>query len=238
MKAQYDSGPVGCRSAPRRFSHVRLLLLALLAGLGLAGLTACGDSTPTPGVLPTALVGSTPPGGPNPAHPPPIPPTLAVNSVPRPPAPTALATGVAPQEASTIYNLIAHDLVAQSQGAPGAAPPPYIGINPQAGKGPLLDTSAADVEISDDLIDNMADLGTTVAFSGFMDAIGSLENGGQVRDRGIYLTIGVLEPAGDNVQAYASYYRASNDATGYRYTLERAGGGPWVIKDRQQVWDH
>ena len=86
----------------------------------------------------------------------------------------------------------------------------------------------------------MADLGATVVFTPFMQAIGPLEDGGRVRDDGMYLTFGVLEPQGDaaHVAAYASFYRGSDDATGYRYTLEKAAGGPWVIKDRRQVWDH
>jgi hypothetical protein len=86
----------------------------------------------------------------------------------------------------------------------------------------------------------MGDLGTTVTFSPFMEAIGALEDGAKVRDDGIYLTLGVLEDQGspDKLAAYASYYRASDDATGYRYVLEKAAGGPGVIKDRQQVWDH
>ncbi len=50
----------------------------------------------------------------------------------------------------------------------------------------------------------------------------------------------MLEPQSPDatVALYASYYHGSTDATGYRYTLQQTAGGPWVIKARQQVWDH
>ena len=39
--------------------------------------------------------------------------------------------------------------------------------------------------------------------------------------------------------APVTFVRGNNDdATGYRYVLEKPAGGPWVIKDRQPVWDH
>jgi hypothetical protein len=57
----------------------------------------------------------------------------------------------------------------------------------------------------------------------------------------MFLTFGVVEPdesAGPNgVALYASFYRASDDATGYRYRLYQ-DGTQWVIKDKTQTWDH
>jgi hypothetical protein len=218
------------------------------AGIALIGallfLTACADgaspATATAGPEPPRTVAA------------PGPPTLAAGpsatSAPvsggpartqaAAPAPTA---AIPADDAVTIYSLIAHDLVAQAVAA-SATPtaPTFIGMNDRAGQGELLDTEASNATIPDDLIDNMADLGATVVFTPFMQAIGPLDDGGTVRDDGIYLTFGVLEPQGDaaHVAAYASYYRGADDATGYRYTLEKAAGGPWVIKDRRQIWDH
>ena len=67
------------------------------------------------------------------------------------------------------------------------------------------------------------------------------KSGGRVRNDGTFLTFGVLEPdesAGpDGVSLYASFYRASDDATGYRYRLYR-DGTQWMIKDKTQTWDH
>ncbi|HUS15128.1 MAG TPA: hypothetical protein VM536_08950 [Chloroflexia bacterium] len=169
----------------------------------------------------------------DPTLPPGLPPALL-------PGPTAAASGLTDTQATTIYSLVAHDLVEQSLAtATSQTMPAFIGINPRAGEGPLLDTDATNGEIPPDLIDNLADLRTTVTFSSFMDAIGSLDDGGVVRDNGIYLALGVLESDGpDRVRAYASYYRGATDATGYQYTLSRSPGGPWSIEDRQIMWDH
>ena len=229
--------------------------------LSLALLMGCAGAATPPVVSPTGPGGTAAPAVPATATPPdvatnrppsnppstdapPIPATAtAIPASPPTVAPTvppAVATLTDP-EALIVYSLIAHDLVGLSVAtATLKKAPPFIGINPRAGKGPLLDTDSATATIPQDLIDNMADLGTTVTFSSFMDAVGALENGGQVRDNGIYLTFGQLEPQGspDRVAAYASIYRANTDATGYRYLVERVADGPWIIKDRQQVWDH
>ncbi|HMA37730.1 MAG TPA: hypothetical protein VKY74_24970 [Chloroflexia bacterium] len=188
--------------------------------------TAAPSATPVP--VPTVR----PTAPPVPTMPPTVPPTPTVAPV---------ATGVAEEQAEVIYSLIAHDLVTQSLVTTTTKTiPAYIGISPRAGQGSLLDTDASNLPIPENLIEDLADLGTTVAFVPFMEAIGPLEEGGQVRDGGVYLTLGVLTPQSDadHVAAYASYYRATNDATGYLYHLEKGGSGPWVIKDRQQVWDH
>jgi hypothetical protein len=226
MKAQHHRGPI---PAP-----LRLLTLALTLALALL-LAACGNggapATPSPA---SGSSGSS--GGPTETISPDGPPPEG----PPPPTSGPVAT-VSTDEAVVIYSLIAHDLVAQSlTTAATKTTPAYIGISRQAGQGALLDTDSTNVTIPDDLIDELGDLGTTVTFSPFMEAIGPLEDGARVRDGGIYLTLGVLEDQGtpDKIAAYASYYRATDDATGYRYVLEKAAGGPWVIKDRQQVWDH
>jgi hypothetical protein len=259
MKTQHHRGS-GPMPIPLRF-----LILVLTLGLALVILAACGDGG-SPPATPSPANGSSAstslPANPPTAAPPsaaaaptdtvPAPPsaaaapteTISPDGPPPegPPLPTSgpVAT-VGTDEAVVIYSLIAHDLVAQSlTTAATTATPEYIGISQQAGQGALLDTDSTNVTIPDDLIDEMGDLGTTVTFSPFMEAIGALEDGAKVRDDGIYLTLGVLEDQGspDKLAAYASYYRASDDATGYRYVLEKAAGGPWVIKDRQQVWDH
>jgi hypothetical protein len=245
MKTQHHRGS-GLMPIP-----LRLLILVLTLGLALVILAACGDggsppATPSPAIgssANTSLPANPPTAAPPSAAAAPTE-TISPDGPPPegPPLPTSgpVAT-VGTDEAVVIYSLIAHDLVAQSlTTAATTATPEYIGISQQAGQGALLDTDSTNVTIPDDLIDEMGDLGTTVTFSPFMEAIGALEDGAKVRDDGIYLTLGVLEDQGspDKLAAYASYYRASDDATGYRYVLEKAAGGPWVIKDRQQVWDH
>ncbi len=228
---------------PRRISLALILMLAL---------TACNDGALTPTVsgpvsVPTQAVAR--PTDTAPPLPNTIAPTAAATAAPTD-APTntaglSFATPTDPPVATLsdsdtllIYNLIAHDLVSESSKATGGKLPAYIGINPRPGKGELLDTDSSTQTIPDDLVDNMADLSTTVAFAPFMAAIGSLDDGGKVRDDGIYLTLGVLEPAGADIQTYASTYHARDEATGYRYTLQKPAGGPWTIQQRQVVWDH
>ena len=242
------------RERPARAGRAPRGLTATLAlSLGLLLLAACGGSaapaTPTPAGAPgpaPGLATATLPPAPSATAPAPTIPAAP----PATAAPTEAPTGaavvtatIAADQALTIYSLVAHDLVAQSMTVTGTVTPTmpgYIGISPRAGEGELLDTTSSTQTIPDDLIDNLADLGTTVTFADFMDAIGALDNGGKVQNNGIYLTLGVLEPqaGGDRVATYASYYRAANDATGYRYQLERVPGGPWVIDDRKEVWDH
>ena len=232
---------------PRR----SLLTLGLLLVLA-----ACNDGAVTPTVggpvgVPTQAVvqpSATIPPLPNTIAPPAAPtaaPTAAPSTAPTDTAGLQFATPTDPPVATLseddtllIYNLVAHDLVSESRKAPTDKLPAYIGINPRPGKGELLDTDSSTQTIPDDLVDNMADLGTTVAFAPFMQAIGSLDDGGKVRDDGIYLTLGLLEPAGADIKTYASTYRARDDATGYRYTLQKPAGGPWTILQRQVVWDH
>ena len=231
----------------------RRSLLAL--GLLLA-LAACNDGAVTPTVSgpvssPTQVVArptATAPPLPNtiaPTDAPTAAPTAAPSTAPTDTAGLQFATPTDPPVATLseddtllIYNLIAHDLVSESRKAAANKLPAYIGINPRPGKGELLDTDSSTQTIPDDLVDNMADLGTTVAFAPFMQAIGSLDDGGKVRDDGVYLTLGLLEPAGADIQIYASTYRARDMATGYRYTLQKPAGGPWTILQRQVVWDH
>jgi hypothetical protein len=242
MDAHLTRGHVG--TALRESAARRLRAPGGIAVIGaLLILTACADSggpespTPTPALPAVAATAPVAPTAP-PAAQASTSPAAGAAPTQAAPSPTVV---IPADDAVTIYSLIAHDLVAQAVAAstPGAAPA-FIGMNDRAGQGELLDTDASDATIPDDLIDNMADLGATVVFTPFMQAIGPLDDGGRVRDDGMYLTFGVLEPQGDatHVAAYASYYRGSDDATGYRYTLEKAAGGPWVIKDRRQVWDH
>ncbi len=231
----------------------RALTVTLALSVGLLLLAACGGSaapaTPTPAGVPgpaPALATATLPPAPSATAPPPTTaeaPTATAAPAEAPTGAAVMTATIAADQALTIYSLVAHDLVAQSMTVTGTVTPTmpgYIGISPRAGEGELLDTTSSTQTIPDDLIDSMADLGTTVTFADFMDAIGALDNGGHVQNNGIYLTLGVLEPQADanHVATYASFYRAANDATGYRYQLERVPGGPWVIDDRKEVWDH
>lgn len=205
----------------------------------LALLTACTSGpadTMTPTLPPPLTATAEPvPGGTATAEPTRVIPT-EIPTIELPPPPTAPPTpsGLDSAQFVAIYALVAHDLV----------PPPapaFVAIAPDAAQGELLDTPAPERPIPPELISALADLSTTVELSSFMEAIGPLESGGRVRDDGVFLTLGVVEPedsAGpDGVALYASAYRASDDATGYRYRIYREGTR-WVIKDKTQMWDH
>ena len=195
--------------------------------------------------VPTGAPSDTPTAAPDPAAPSVVPTSSVPAEVPATPTPVrgtpAPVPTVGEAEATIIYSLIAHDLVTQSQATmPAAEAPPYIGINPLAGRGPMLNTDSATVQIPEDLIDDLADLDTTLSFATFADVVGPLDEGGRVQEDGIYLTLGEIQPQSDanQVAVHASFYRANDDATGYRYTMERQPDGSWAIKDRQEVWDH
>lgn len=136
-----------------------------------------------------------------------------------------------------MYGVVARDLLQQSEATTGGAVPAFIGISPQTGQGELLDTSSPGVDIPDDLIGELSDLGTTVAFTEFSQAIGDITEGAQVRDNGVYLTFGAFttDPASGGYQVYASFYHASDDAAGYSYTLVQQQDS-WQIKNRTEVW--
>lgn len=223
----------------RPYAPALLLILAL---------TACNDGALTPtvsGPVSVPTQAATLPPAPNTLAPT-DPPTATV--IVAPTDPLGLSTFATPTDPPVaalndsdtllIYNLVAHDLVNESSKAANGKLPTYVGINPRPGKGELLDTDSSNQTIPDDLVDNMADLSTTIAFVPFMEAIGSLDEGGKVRDDGIFLTLGLLEPAGADIQTYASTYHARDDATGYRYMLQKPAGGPWTILQRAVVWDH
>ena len=204
-------------------------LVRVAALFSLLGLAACGGgptpTLPAPTVIPPTATAA---GDDSPVLPTPIP-TLAL-----PPPPTAPPTpaGLDPAQQVAIYATVVHDLAE-------APRPPYIGIAPTASQGELLDTPAPDRPIPPALIDALHDLTATVELVPFMEAIGPLEQGGHVRNNGVFITLGVLQtdPAGpDKVALYASLYRASDDATGYRYELTRTAG-VWTITSRTQTWD-
>jgi hypothetical protein len=208
-----------------------VLALALLAACTTGpGEPATPTSVPPPATATEASASG--PATPEPTH---IIPT-AIPTIALPPPPTAppTASGIDEAQLVAIYSLVAHDLV-------GQAAPPYLAIAATAAQGELLDTPAPDRPIPPGLVAALGDLSTTVELTSFMEAIGPLESGGRVRNDGMFLTFGVVEPdasAGPNgVALYASFYRASDDATGYRYRLFR-DGPQWVIKDKTQTWDH
>lgn len=205
--------------------------------LALAVLTACStgpDATPTaaPLVSPTATAPLAATGTPEPTRE--IPTPIPTVELPPPPTAPPTASGIDAAQTVAIYSVVIHDLVPRPA-------PAYIAIAPTAAQGELLDTPAPDRPMSPELITALSDLSTTVELAPFVEAIGPLESGGRVRDDGMYLTLGVIEAdpsAGpDGVALYASFYRATDDATGYRYRLYRDGTA-WVIKDKTQTWDH
>lgn len=214
----------------------RFFLLA--AGLALAALAACDQgpaATPTPNLpaSPTAagLAETPPPTETSPAEPE-LPTALPTIELPPPPTLPPTPSGLDDAQVIDIYDLVVRDLI-QSQ------PPPYIAIAPTASQGEQLDLPVSDRPISPILLDRLKDLGAPVELVPFVEAIGSLETGGRVQNDGIFLTLGVIEQdAADpnNAALYASWYRAADDATGYRYELTHAADR-WTIKSRTQVWD-
>jgi hypothetical protein len=215
----------------RRWRRVAPLLALALLSACTSGPTESATPTlppPTETAGPTAVATDTT----EPTHELPT----AIPTIALPPPPTAPPTpsGIDSPQLVAIYSLVAHDLVPRPA-------PAYVAIAPLAAQGELLDMPAPDSPIPPELVGALADLSTTVELAPFVEAIGPLESGGRVRNDGMFLTFGLVEPdasAGPNgLGLYASFYRASDDATGYRYRLYREGT-QWLIKDKTQTWDH
>ena len=211
----------------------------LAAVLALALLAACDQGpapTPTPGASPgltaTDPGGAPPPTDSGPTEPAPeIPTALPTIELPPPPTLPPTPSGMDDTQVVEIYDLVVRDLIQPT-------PPPYIAIAPTASQGEQLDMPVADQPLPNSLLDRLKDRGVPVELVQFIEAIGPLETGGRVQNDGIFLTLGVIEQDADptNAALYASWYRASDDATGYRYELTRTADR-WTIKNRTQVWD-
>jgi hypothetical protein len=206
----------------------RSVLLA--AVLALALLAAC-DQGATPTLTPGAPAPPTATELPDPT--PDSPTMLPTFELPPPPTLPPTPSGLDDAQVVEIYNVVVRDLIQP-------APPPYIAIAPTASQGEQLDMPAPDRPIPPALVDKLQDLGVPVELVPFIEAIGPLETGGRVLNGGVFLTLGVIEqdPGADpnRIALHASLYRASDDATGYRYDLTRAAG-PWTVQSRTQVWD-
>ena len=72
----------------------------------------------------------------------------------------------------------------------------------------------------------------------FSEATGPLDDGGQVKNGGVFITLGPITNDGqpkDTVAVHASIYRKVGDAQGYLLHLHREASG-WRVLDSKQEW--
>ncbi len=213
-----------------------ILILVLLTACTSGPAESVTPTSPPPPATATATAVLEPTAPPTAAEEPTheIPTEIPTIALPPPPTAPPTATGIDAAQLTLIYSLVVHDLVAKP--APG-----YIAIAAQAAQGELLDTPSPDRPVPPELIGALSDYSATVELTTFMEAIGPLESGGRVRNDGVFLTMGVVQPdptaGADGITLYASTYRASDDATGYLYRIYR-DGDKWAVKDKTQTWDH
>jgi hypothetical protein len=118
--------------------------------------------------------------------------------------------------------------------------PPYVYISPYVGEGERLDTPGESISMSEELVVELesADVGPTYQLLDFMEAIGNLEDGGKVKNDGVFITLGAIEtgPGEGTVQVRGSIYRMVGSAEGYRFTLGRDPSSGWQVLSTDQEW--
>ncbi|HEX8229397.1 MAG TPA: hypothetical protein VF826_08800 [Chloroflexia bacterium] len=207
---------------------VRLLALALL-------LSAC--DTGGPQQVPGGVAGSTPP----PAETTPgtgLPGAIMTEVLSGASVPTAssLPATVSEDDRETIYGLVVLNLVRIEQAT-------TVYLNPFLGQGERLDETNTRKPVSETLSSYMdsVDGERQYFISEFSDAVGPLEDGGKVKESGVFVTLGEIAsgPAGTDIVAVrGSIYRGIGDGEGnlYRFQPDATAPDGWKLLDVQQEW--
>jgi hypothetical protein len=121
--------------------------------------------------------------------------------------------------------------------------PAYIYISPYLGQGERLDEPDENQPIPHGLLPALekGDTGPKYQVSEFKDAIGPLEEGGAVKNKGAFITLGAVTGDAsdkDAVVVRGSIYRKEGDAEGDRFRFKRDASAPhgWKLLDVTQEW--
>jgi hypothetical protein len=197
----------------------RAARVAVLACLLLPLLLAACDGGSTPGgatVTPTGEGGLT------------IDPALAVTVTPLP-----SPEGLSEEDRVGVYLAVIGRMLEPDLGTR------FVYISPYLGQGEFLDNPDTNTPVPPDLMERLEPAYADRQFEirDFEEAIRPLEEGGQVKNDGIFVTLGPISNDGDGVAARASYYRSVGDARGDLYTLNRDGGG-WQVVEQKEEWNN
>jgi hypothetical protein len=123
--------------------------------------------------------------------------------------------------------------------------PPYVYISPYIGQGEHLDEPDQNSPLPQDLLSALllsagpgAGGHPVYEITDFSAAIGNLEDGGQVKNDGVFITLGPITndlQSNDAAAMHASIYRKVGDAQGYLFHLRRELSG-WKVLDSKQEW--
>jgi hypothetical protein len=207
---------------------VPLLALALL-------ITACdaGGSQPVPGEATRST--STPTGTSTGAN---LPDALLteVLSTAGTATPAAIPTSLSEDDRQTIFGLVVLNLVKAESAT-------TVYLNPFLGQGERLDETDPAKSLGDGLGKYMdaVDGERQYFMSGFSEAVGALEEGGKVKDSGVFVTLGEIMsgPEGTGIVAVrGTIYRGLGNAAGYLYSFQPDATAPdgWKLLDVQQEW--
>ncbi|MDQ5826117.1 MAG: hypothetical protein M3441_18140 [Chloroflexota bacterium] len=150
--------------------------------------------------------------------------------------PSAVPAAVSEDDRETIYGLVVLNLVRTE-----AATTVYL--NPFLGQGERLDESEHSKPLGESLGRYMdsVDGERQYFMSEFADAVGPLEDGGKVKDGGVFVTLGEImaAPEGTDIVAVrGSIFRGIGDAEGnlYRFQSDDTAPDGWKLLDVQQEW--
>jgi hypothetical protein len=154
------------------------------------------------------------------------------------PTPTAVPSPVGIDAAASvqIYSAVVAALLAKQS-------PPYVYISPYIGQGDHLDQPDQNNPLPQGLLSALPSAGGRPKYQmmDFSQAIGPLEDGGQVKNGGVFVTLGPITNDGqpkDTVAVRAAIYHKVGDAQGYLFHLRQDSSG-WKVLDSKQEWaDH
>jgi len=161
--------------------------------------------------------------------------SILLTVVPSLPVPTAVPSpaGIDAAARVRIYSAVVAALLDKQS-------PPYVYISPYIGQGEHLDEPDQNSPLPQDLLSMLPSTGGNPVYeiSDFSAVIGDLEGGGQVKNDGVFITLGPITndpPSGDAAAVRASIYRKVGDAQGYLFHLQRGPSG-WRVLDSKQEW--
>ncbi len=117
----------------------------------------------------------------------------------------------------------------------------YVYISPYIAQGDRLDDPNEGQPLPQSLISTLQSSDDSRKYSaiGFSQAVGALEDGGEVENGGLFLTLGAIAADPTNPDALsirASIYRKAGSAEGYSYHLVRDGSA-WKLTGATQEWN-
>lgn len=151
------------------------------------------------------------------------------------PTPVALAD-IPTAERVSIYSLVVADLLKNEKAT-------NIYISPYVGQGERLDDPNEDLPVPTTLDDFLQsnDKSRTYQLVEFADTVGPLEDGGKVKNSGVFLTLGQItldSTSNDTVQVRASLYRGVASGMGNAYRFQRdPTTHTWKLLDVTGEWN-